>query len=236
MGDRDPIPGETEIDLSHLKVKGVRNRVQLNALEAENIRKVVLKYLGKRPSRRTAPFNESWMLRLHKQMFSDVWKWAGRIRTEDLNFGIPWQRIRESLHALDGDLAFWEQDGMNILERAVRLHHRAVWIHPFPNGNGRWARMLANILLKLNDCSVTEWPDPEMGKASLIRTEYLEAIKAADDGDCGPLMAVHQCFTPMPSRPIVTQPMAPRQGSWPSPPRIWTTQAPPGDEDNESEK
>jgi hypothetical protein len=61
MAGWDPIPGETPIDISHLRVKGVRDRAQLNALEAENIRKVVVKYLGKRPNRRSAPFSLSWM-------------------------------------------------------------------------------------------------------------------------------------------------------------------------------
>lgn len=232
----DPIPGETPIDISHLKVKGVRDRAQLNALEAENIRKVVLKYLGKRPTRRSAPFSLSWMLRLHRQMFFDVWKWAGRTRKEDLNLGIKWYLIDERLEALAGDPAYWEKDGMNVLERAVRLHHCAVKIHPFQNGNGRWARMLANILLRLNDYSVTEWPEPEMGNASPIRKEYLDALKAADGGDYEPLMAVHQRFTPMPPRPIISQPIAPRRGSPPSTLLTWTTRRPPDDEDKGSEK
>jgi fido (protein-threonine AMPylation protein) len=131
MAGWDPIPGETPIDISHLKVKGVRDRAQLNALEAENIRKVVVKYLGKRPTRRSAPFSPSWMLRLHKQMFCEVWKWAGRTRKEDLNLGIKWYLVHQGLETLAGDLAYWEQHGMTIMERAVRLHHGAVKIHPF---------------------------------------------------------------------------------------------------------
>jgi Fic-DOC domain mobile mystery protein B len=236
MAGWDPIPGETPIDISHLRVKGVRDRAQLNALEAENIRKVVVKYLGKRPNRRSAPFSLSWMLRLHRQMFCDVWKWAGRTRKEDLNLGIKWYLIDESLEALAGDLAYWGEHGMNVLERAVRLHHRAVKIHPFQNGNGRWARMLANILLRLNGGSMTEWPEPEMGNASRIRKEYLDALQAADGGDYEPLMAVHQRFTPMPHRPIIAQPIAPKLGSRPSTLLNWTTQTPPVDDEKDSEK
>jgi hypothetical protein len=41
------------------------------------------------------------------------------------------------------DLSFWhENKTFNAIEISARLHHRAVVIHPFLNGNGRWSRML----------------------------------------------------------------------------------------------
>ena len=79
----------------------------------------------------------------------------------------------------------------------MRLHHRAVGIHPFPNGNGRWARMLANIWLKRHGHAITEWPEETIGSMSVIRDEYLTAIRASDEGDEGPLWALHQRFTHM---------------------------------------
>jgi Fic-DOC domain mobile mystery protein B len=194
------VPGETSIDVSHLKVEGVGTRAELNNLEAENIRKVVVRYLGRRPTRRMAPFDLAWLKRLHQQMFGDVWKWAGHPRPEDLNIGIRWHLIDERLQAFVGDLAFWDETDMDVLESAIRLHHRAVHIHPFPKGNGRWARMLANIWLRAHDGSVTEWPESEIGTASPIRNDYLAALKAADEGDYEPLQVVHRRHTPMPTR------------------------------------
>jgi hypothetical protein len=47
------------------------------------------------------------------------------------------------LHDLACDLAYWQKHWPDTLEQAVHLHHRAVQIHPFPNGNGRWSRLLA---------------------------------------------------------------------------------------------
>ncbi len=232
MSEWAPIPGETPIDISDLKVKGISNRAQLSVVEAENIRKVIVKYLSKRPTRKMAPFDLSWFKRLHKQMFGDVWRWAGRIRREDLNIGVRWSLIETSLQELADDLAYWERDGTNVLERATRLHYRAVFIHPFQNGNGRWARMLANILLKRNDGSVTEWPDPELGDAaSSIRGEYLTALQAADHGEIEPLMALHQRFTPMPARPVIARPVVSdlHPGVVASPP-IWSTPPPPNEE------
>lgn len=72
------VPGGTPIDdLSGLKVKGITRRKELNEVEAENIRKAVVKYFAAPPTPKVAPFDLSWALRLHREMFGDVWKWAG---------------------------------------------------------------------------------------------------------------------------------------------------------------
>jgi Fic family protein len=73
------------------------------------------------------------------------------------------------------------------LQVAVRFHHRLVLIHPFPNGNGRHARLIAEIIaLKLGRPAFT-WGFANLVKEGEARTTYLEAIKAADDGDLKPL-------------------------------------------------
>ena len=43
------LPGETPIDVSGLKRKGINTRAELNRAEAENIRKAVVKYLAANP-------------------------------------------------------------------------------------------------------------------------------------------------------------------------------------------
>ena len=194
MSGWEILPGETPIDVSGLKRKGISTRAELNRAEAENLRKVVVKYLAARPSRRSAPFTLTWVKRLHKQMFGDVWKWAGDFRQENLNLGCDWHQVQMQVQALLDDLAFWEERGDTLLEQAARLHHRAVWIHPFSNGNGRWARMLANIWLKRHGQAIVEWPEETIGSKSVIREEYLGAIRAADDGDERPLSELHRRF------------------------------------------
>ena len=189
------LPGETPIDRSGLKRKRIHTREQLNRAEAENIRKVVVKYLAAKPSRRSAPFTLSWVKGLHRQMFGDVWKWAGDFRRENLNLGCDWHQVPTQAQALLDDLAFWEARADGLLEQAARLHHRAVWIHPFPNGNGRWARMLANIWLKRHGHEITWWPEETIGSVSVIRDEYLAAIRASDKGDETPLLELHRRFT-----------------------------------------
>jgi Fic-DOC domain mobile mystery protein B len=187
--------GETPLpDRSGLKIKTIRNRGQLNRAEAENIRQATLKYLAARPSARLAPFTLAWTQRLHAEMFGQVWKWAGRFRTCPVNIGVAPLHIESRLYTLLGDLAVWGQDPMDLLEQAARLHHGAVVIHPFLDGNGRWSRMLANIWLKRQGHPITYWPEEVIGAVSVLRSEYLAAIKAADEGDHGPLTELHRRF------------------------------------------
>lgn len=191
----DPVPGETPIDPSGLVSRAsVTNRRELAVVEARNINQAVLKYLAARPSRRSAPFDYEWLLKLHEDMFGDVWKWAGTVRTKDLNLGVPHHQVREKLSSLVGDLQGWSGFGHTIEDQAVWLHHRAVQTHPFLNGNGRWARLLANIWLKLHRVPIVAWPDQVLGESSAVRGEYLAAIQAADRGSYARLSELHFRF------------------------------------------
>lgn len=187
-----PISGQTPIDdLSGLRIRGIASQAELNAHEALNIRKATLKYLAMRPSRRLARFDAAWTQKLHAEMFGEVWEWAGKLRTRDLNIGSPAHTIAPDLHNLLEDLSEWQRSRMSLLEQSVRLHHRAVQIHPFLNGNGRWSRMLANIWLRLNDAPLIEWPEAVIGTASPARVDYLAAVRAADRHDFAPLTELH---------------------------------------------
>lgn len=187
------VPGETPIDdVSVPKVQGIKLRSELNTAELENIRKALVKYFAGKTTRRLAPFDVVWCLQLHAEMFGEVWDWAGQLRTRDgFNIGIPFHKISSELQSLLDDLASWPGFGMPWIEQAARLHHRAVYIHPFLNGNGRWARLLANIWLKRNRQAITLWPEAVIGETSSVRDDYLAAIRAADRGDYSPLILLH---------------------------------------------
>jgi Fic-DOC domain mobile mystery protein B len=193
----EPISGETPIDdFSGLIPKGIKSRVDLNLVEAENVRKAVIRYLAARPSRRQAPFTLGWCYTLHRQMFGNVWRWAGKRRESEVNIGVPVHRIDSDLQTLLDDLKYWsEHNDMPLIEQAARLHHRAVQIHPFLNGNGRWSRLLANIHLKQCRSALTVWPEEAIGTASVIRRKYLSAVRAGDACDYAPLIELHDRYT-----------------------------------------
>jgi fido (protein-threonine AMPylation protein) len=47
---------------------------------------------------------------------------------------------------------------------AIRYHHRLVFIHPFPNGNGRHARLIADVLIEQLGAPPFSWG----GSTSLV--------------------------------------------------------------------
>ncbi len=199
MADWQSMPGETPIDPSGLRPetrKVVHSRAQLNLLEAENIRFAIVKYLAGTPSRRLAPFTLKWVLKLHAEMLANVWLWAGQIRKIELNLGSPAWQIQTDLHSLLEDLRYWEDSNMPQQEQAATLHYRAVKIHPFENGNGRWARLLASIWLKQHGHPITRWPEEGITDAtSPIREKYIEALKCADQGDLSSLIELHRAYS-----------------------------------------
>jgi fido (protein-threonine AMPylation protein) len=190
-------PGETPLDdISGLKIKGLQTQAERNEVEAQNILKASLKYLSGKPSRTVAPFDLSWVYKLHNEMFGDVWTWAGKRRQTNLNMGVSCDQIETSLQQMLDNLDYQEQSGLDLIEQTVILHHHAVRIHPFQDGNGRWARMLVNIWLKLHERNIIDWPAEIRGSSeSVIRQEYLAAIRSAINGDDDPLTELHRRFS-----------------------------------------
>ena len=66
-----------------------------------------------------------------------LWRWAGKQRTVDTNIGVDFPKIGVELRILLDDARYWLDHGTYLpIEFAVRMHHRLVFVHPFPNGNG----------------------------------------------------------------------------------------------------
>lgn len=130
---------------------------------------------------------EKWVRQLHKKMFADVWKWAGNFRRTEKNIGLPdWTRIpvelRQALDNAHEQHTHIDEWNLTHQQIAIQLSHEVVCIHPFPNGNGRWSRELANAYLIANKKPKFSWgivayPDPE-----LRRRAYVKALKEADLG------------------------------------------------------
>ena len=128
--------------------------------------------------------SDGYIRRLHARMFDQTWKWAGQYRHTEKNIGVPFHQIREMLMALCGDVRYWiENRTFPLDEIAVRFHHRLVFIHPFPNGNGRHARLIADVLVMKLGHSAFTWGAANLVREGQARTSYLSAIRAADNGD-----------------------------------------------------
>jgi Fic-DOC domain mobile mystery protein B len=136
------------------------------------------------------PFAEAYVRELHRRMFDQTWKWAGIYRATEKNIGIPHHQIREALAGLLGDARYWvEHQTYEPDELAVRFHHRLVWIHPFANGNGRHARLMADVVVRRQGRPAFTWGSADIVQAGDFRRSYIDALRAADKSDIQPLLA-----------------------------------------------
>lgn len=134
--------------------------------------------------------SEAFLMDLHKRMFRRVWTWAGRFRTSERNLGIEAYRIPTALRMLLDDVGYWvEHRTYPPDEIAVRFHHRLVSIHPFPNGNGRHARLAADLLAVALGQSRFTWGSANLVEPAAARVAYIGTLRAADDHDIVPLLA-----------------------------------------------
>ncbi len=132
--------------------------------------------------RRRDVLTEAFIKQLHGRMFGDVWAWAGDFRRTECNIGIDPARIPVELRMVLGDARYWvENETYPPDEIAVRLHHRLVAIHPFPNGNGRTTRLIADILAVRLEQEPFTWGRVSLTDVSETRARYIAVLRAADD-------------------------------------------------------
>src|SRR5258708_5452289 len=167
---------------------GVRARSDLKEAEEKNI----IKGAAGARRRRGGPealLSEDFSKSLHKQMFGEVWKWASTYRQIELNIGIAPHLVAAEMPVLFDNARFWvEHKTYSPDAIAVRLHHRLTQIHGFPNGNGRHARMMADLLIEKLGGKTFTWGSGSIHDIGTLRTTYVNALQAADNQDFGPLL------------------------------------------------
>jgi Fic-DOC domain mobile mystery protein B len=191
-----PIDDATPLDdISGLKLSKNKSYSLKEVYEAEalNIANATIKYLSATPTKKEAPFSYSWMMDLHEEMFGNVWDWAGKLRKIELSIGIKAYLVPMELKNLCDDISYWNKNKtFDVFETAARIHHRAVQIHPFQNGNGRWSRMLANIYLRQHGKMPVRWQEDLLAKENPKRSKYIQALKKADNSDYKDLIEMHK--------------------------------------------
>ena len=160
-------------------------RSELNEAEQENIVRAQEWAFG----RRRDLLSENFIKELHKRMLGEVWRWAGRYRTGEKNIGIPFYEVPVAVQQLLADTkAQIDSNAYSPDEIAVRFSHRLVQIHPFPNGNGRLSRLMADLLVMNLGGKRFSWGSANLKETGTVRQRYIEAIKAADNHDIAPLL------------------------------------------------
>jgi len=176
----------TEEEKRHLIPAHIAFRSDLNAAEQENIAR------GQEWAMRQRTkdlLDEKFIRNLHRHMFADVWKWAGNYRTSERNIGIDSWKIAMEMRVLLDDVSLWIEKKVYLPDEiALRFHHRLTFIHPFPNGNGRHARLMADLLVMRLGGERFSWGKGSLRDAGNIRKRYIASLRAADRHEIGPLL------------------------------------------------
>jgi Fic-DOC domain mobile mystery protein B len=130
---------------------------------------------------------DQFFRKLHKKMFQSVWAWAGVHRKTNKNIGVESYEIATEIKKLCDDCEYWiQQKSFDWTEIAARFHHRLVWIHPFANGNGRFSRILTDMLLRKHKQTPLTWgrntySKDDFATESNLRKEYILSLREADN-------------------------------------------------------
>ena len=177
----------TEEEMQGLKQKWVTLRSELNELEMQGILSAETWLLAHTPF---DVLSEEFLRTLHKKMFESVWTWAGSFRTTERNIGVAPHLVAIKLKDLFADVQFWIDNATySNDEIPVRFHHKLVFIHPFPNGNGRISRLMADLLSRQIKGTSLFWGSTNLVELSTTRIRYIEALRKADEGDYSALIA-----------------------------------------------
>jgi Fic-DOC domain mobile mystery protein B len=180
-----PLSPEEQADL----IPSLATREELNEWERDNILRARQWALADRQLARSEPIQEDYVRELHRRMFDQTWKWAGTYRKTEKNLGVPVADIHQRLAQLLGNAAYWlKNKTYDVDECAVRFHYELVVIHAFPNGNGRHARLIADIVAVKNGRQVFPWGSKDIIVPGEAREAYLAALRAADQGNLEPLL------------------------------------------------
>lgn len=189
--DVPQVPGATALDpdeAADLIPTHITTVGQLNEWEATNILLAEEWAFDRKSSNVTT---EQFLKKLHLHMFDQTWNWAGRYRTTEKNIGPAPQSIPTEVREACANAEHWRENNVfSPTEFAVRFHHSIVSVHPFPNGNGRHARLLADVaLFSIGEERLT-WGRSSLQSPGAARSEYIAALKSADAGDFRSLLGL----------------------------------------------
>lgn len=185
--------GSTPVDerqVHGLRARAITTQAELDAAEQANILQA-LEWARRARSLAFPRLLSAPVIRnVHKRMFDQVYAWAGMQRTQELNIGCEPRLIAERLYNLCEDVKAWTvHEHWPPEETAVRFHHALVLIHVFPNGNGRHARLMADLLLaRRYRMSPLGWGGRAFQRAGALHDEYIAAMRRADNGDFAPIV------------------------------------------------
>ncbi len=176
--------GATPIDPNEAEglIPSLSTQAELNEFEASNMDFAKI-WANKSTKIKRNLLDQQTLKLLHNRMFGKTWRWAGSYRRTQKSIGCDAWNIAAELKSLLDDVDVWlKSKAYTPNEIAARFHHRLVLIHPFPNGNGRFARLATDLLCQQQGWKVSAWGHSNL-IAGAARTEYISSLRAADSSN-----------------------------------------------------
>lgn len=192
MNPFESAPGTTPLqpeDLEGLIPKHLNSKQQLDELEAENILQGEV-WSALQIWSPEKLLSSSMIRRCHKELFGKIWRWAGMYRKRETSIGVAPEQISVLTEQLLGNTLYQISEPSEDLKVVIaRFHHQLVSIHLFPNGNGRHARFVCNILATALSQDSPTWGANTLIAGQSSRQKYLLALRKADaTGDLASLV------------------------------------------------
>ncbi len=136
------------------------------------------------------PFDFPYLCALHRQLFGEVYEWAGEIRAVDISKGSTRfctvsRIVPEATRLLDelaGAQYFLGLDRQSLVRCSAELYGELNMVHPFRDGNGRTLRLFLEHVIVACGHGVAWGP--------MDREEWISACIAAVDCNYEPLITL----------------------------------------------
>ncbi len=172
---------------------GIRRKREMDALEAVKLAEAT-DYAIRHVSAMHR-FKASDVCALHRQWLGKVYSWAGEYRQVNIGKGgftfamsaqIPrlMEEFEKAALAIYTPCQFSDQE--KIIEALAVTHCELVLIHPFREGNGRLARLLATLMALQAGLPLLDFSGIQGKK----RDDYFAAVQAGMGRDYAPMRAV----------------------------------------------
>ena len=131
---------------------GLQSVEEINLSEFEGFLKAEIQLTENLSSR--TKFNASYILKMHELSLGHLYSFAGKYRDVNLSkggFAFPASRfLPETMLGLENEILLKLPNRYNskddLVKDIAKVHAELLFIHPFREGNGRAARVLANLM------------------------------------------------------------------------------------------
>jgi cell filamentation protein len=166
--------------------------------DAETQALIVAQQAARTTYGRNHRFTPADIRRLHRMWLGSIYPWAGNYRTVNIGKGdlqfahaplIPRLMLNSGKEALRRHTPCREGNDVPVARSLAEVHAQLILIHPFRDGNGRLARLIAVLMASqagLNPLRLS-------ALAGGGKRTYEQAIHAAKRGDYAPLEALFSC-------------------------------------------